>query len=69
MLQKARVTACTISELSWENRQGEGVKFTPSPYPPRLELILKNNVQLLESLMTGHLQNLPKSKELGTIQS
>ena len=69
MLQKARVTAFTISELSWENQQGEGVKFTPSPYPPRLELILKNNVQLLESLMTGYLQNLPKSKELATIQS
>ena len=69
MLQKARVTAFTISELSWENQQGEGGKFTPSPYPPRLELILKNNVQLLESLMTGYLQNLPKSKELATIQS
>ena len=50
MLQKVRVTAFTVSELSWENQQGEGVKFTP-----RLGLILKNNVQLLESLIAGYL--------------
>ena len=34
MLQNARVTAFTVSELLKENQHGVGIKLPPAPPPP-----------------------------------
>ena len=43
MLQNARVTAFTISELLRENQQGR--KIMPPPHPPRLGLNFNKNCE------------------------
>ena len=43
MLQNARLTAFTVSELVRENQLGEGVKLPPPPHP-RLGLILRFSI-------------------------
>ena len=62
MLQKARVTAFTVSKLLTENQQGGAVKLPPPPTPVTQVRVKRQSHKMVEDTQTIRLQTKRQQK-------